>query len=83
MGIFISLLMLLIAIVVLVAWVMSISLIINAIKAKGYEKITTGTLWFIGIFASPIVLGLYAVALPEKREAIDKTHPKGDDLPSI
>lgn len=83
MDIVISLLMLLIAVVILAAWLMSISLIINAIKAKGYDQITTGTLWFIGIFASPMILGLYAIVLPEKREAMDRARPQSDDLPSI
>lgn len=72
MGTIVQLFMLLLTIAILVAWIMSISLIINAIKAKGYEQITVGTLWFIGLFASPIVLGLYAVALPDKRGTTDK-----------
>lgn len=83
MDIVILLLMLLIAVAVLVAWIMSISLIINAIKAKGYDQITTGTLWFIGIFASPMVLGLYAIALPEKGKTMDKPLSQSDSLPSI
>lgn len=55
-------------IVVLVAWLMAINLFINAAKEKGYYKDGgAGMLWFIGIFATPIVVGIYTSSLPDKR----------------
>ena len=55
-------------IVVLIAWLLSISMLIDAGKSKGYSFEKTGLLWFVGIFASPIVLGLYINALADVRE---------------
>lgn len=66
MGIF----FIIIAIVVLTAWIASISMLISVIKAKGSRFDSTLIYWFVGLFASPIVLGLYAIALPAK----DKKH---------
>lgn len=54
---------------VLAAWLASISLFIKAAKEKGYyEHGGTGLLWFIGIFATPIVVGLYTASLPDLRD---------------
>lgn len=36
------------------------------IKGKGYFETKVGWLWLIGLFMTPIVLGLIAVALPAK-----------------
>lgn len=58
------------AIIVLVpaiACLIGISMLIDAGRAKGYKFDKTFLLWFVGIFATPIVLGLYIVALPDKR----------------
>lgn len=57
---------LLVWVVVFVAWLLAISLIIKAAQAKGWHKDGTGKLWFIGIFATPIILGLYVAALPDR-----------------
>jgi ABC-type antimicrobial peptide transport system permease subunit len=51
-------------ILVLVAWFMAVGLLVGNAKEKGSNKL--GTLWFVGIFASPIVLGLYVLSLPDK-----------------
>ena len=43
-------------------------------------------LWFIGIFATPIVVGLYVAALPDKnapRAKGEKRPVTNDELPSI
>ena len=56
----------LVAIVLIVAWIMAIMSLIDAAEAKGwYKNEGTGKLWFIGLFASPIVLGLYVASLPD------------------
>ena len=62
----ISILYLLIAIAVLAAWLLSIRLLIQAGESKGYSMSNRALIWFIGIFATPIVAGLYIVALPDK-----------------
>ncbi|MEG0580018.1 MAG: hypothetical protein RR490_08890, partial [Niameybacter sp.] len=58
--------LIIIAAVVLLAWLASIAMFIAVIKTKGNPLDSTILYWFIGLFASPIVLGLYAVALPNK-----------------
>ncbi len=55
-----------VGICVIVAWFLSITMFIDAAKAKGYPMRETGVLWFVGIFASPLVPGLYVNALPPK-----------------
>ncbi|MDY5661088.1 MAG: hypothetical protein SPG07_00505 [Coriobacteriales bacterium] len=61
--------MIVIMFLVLAAWLVSISLFIKAAKEKGYyEHGGTGLLWFIGIFATPIVVGLYTTSLPDLRD---------------
>lgn len=79
--------MLIIAIVVLAAWLVSISKLIEIYtqKHKDGESASTGILWFIGIFASPIVLGLYVCALPDSSQRSSSPNQKNsaDQLPSI
>lgn len=62
MGLF----MIVILVLVLAAYVASISLLIQAAQEKGYyEHGGTGLLWFIGLFATPIVVGLFVASLPD------------------
>lgn len=57
---------LVIIVLVLAACVASISLFIQAAQEKGYyEHGGTGLLWFIGLFATPIVVGLFVASLPD------------------
>ena len=79
-------------IVVIAAWIRAISLFIDAAKEKGYyEDGKVGDLWFIGIFATPITVGIYTTALPDKRHqnavpaasAEAKAASVQDELPSI
>lgn len=56
-------------IVCFIAWLLAISLIIKAAQAKGFHRDGTGKLWFIGIFATPIVLGLYVASLPDRGQS--------------
>ena len=85
---FILFIMFAITVAVLVAWLMATNLFIKIARAKGYYKDGAGLLWFIGIFATPIVVGIYVAALPDKRQAGTLTQggvPVGvdDELPSI
>lgn len=62
------LIMLAIVVCTIVAWIMSINMFIDAARAKGYKMKKTGVIWFVGIFATPIVAGLYVNALPNKNK---------------
>lgn len=57
-------------VLILVAWLLSIDLLIDAGKAKGYSMANSGKLWFIGIVATPLVVGLYVAALPDNRRIV-------------
>ena len=64
-----------IAVAAIVAYLMAISMFIDAIKAKGYHRNRgAGILWFLGILLTPVVVGLYAAALPDRqlRDALAK-----------
>ena len=51
----------------------AISLLIKAAKEKGYHRSSTGILWLVGIFATPVVLGLYTASLPDRNAATKET----------
>lgn len=78
-------------ILVLVGWLVAIQLLINAGKQKGHFKDGgEGVLWFVGIFATPIVVGLYILALPDKRADVAPSPqpqmtaaPQSDELPDL
>lgn len=71
----------LVLIVMAVAGLMAIDLFINLAREKGHKLDNSGMLWFVGIFASPIVLGLYVAALPDKRSGSSSDISR--DLPSL
>lgn len=64
---FVLFILFVVVVAVLVAWLMTINLLIKVGAAKGYSMDNKGLLWFIGIFATPIVVGLYVAALPDNR----------------
>lgn len=73
-------------IAVLVAYFMVISRLISAAKMKGhFTDRGTGALWFIGIFASPIALGLYTASLPDLKAQIVAPTPSNprEELPMV
>lgn len=80
-----SLIVLVYLLLVLAAFLASISLFIKAAKEKGYyENGGTGILWFIGIFATPIVVGLYTASLPDLRGQKAKQEETVDtELPPV
>lgn len=63
---------------------LAISLLVNAAQQKGFHRNDAGTLWFVGIFASPIVLGLYTASLPDRGAPTAPTQedPR-DELPTV
>lgn len=65
-----GLFLIIVSVLVLVAWLLSIDMFINAGKAKGYSMANSGKLWFIGIIATPLVVGLYVAALPDNRKIV-------------
>lgn len=76
-----------VGVLVLFAWVLAISLFIKAGKAKGHSMENAGLLWFVGIFATPIVVGMYVASLPDKRPIrinetlVEDSH--AEELPAI
>ncbi len=50
----------------IVAYFMSISMMVKSAKEKGCPW-GGGRLWFIGLFTTPIVLGLIVAALPDRK----------------
>ncbi len=78
----------LIYLVPFIACLIAISLIVKAAQAKGWHKDGTGKLWFIGIFATPVVLGLYVAALPDRgqskaKPAAQPAAPAAQDVAEI
>lgn len=66
------------------AWLLAISLFAKIAKEKGYFEDGAGILWFMGIFATPIVAGLYVLALPDKNVSNGGRRLNVDEeLPSI
>ena len=86
LGLVLVLLPLLIGAALIIAWIFAIDELIKAAQMKGHHKDSTASLWFVGIFASPIILGLCIAALPDRSE-LAETKPSdqilADDLPAI
>lgn len=60
---------LVLSIVPIVAYVMAIKLFIDLAKNNGFcEDGGSGKLWFIGIFTTPIVIGIYVLALINQKK---------------
>lgn len=81
-------LFLLIAAAVLGAWIAALNLLTNLAKEKGYTG-SIGLLWYIGLVATPFIVGIYVAALPDrgaqqqvKRDGPIFVNPK-KDLPSV
>ena len=70
---------------VLCAWIAAIALFIGVKREKGYSSEGNGLLWIIGIFATPIVVGLYVIALPDKRlvSASEAASQRSEELPEV
>lgn len=56
----------LVLVAMVAAGLVAISLFVDLAKEKGHYRDDANVLWFIGIFASPIVLGIYVMALSNK-----------------
>ena len=66
-------LILVLIVVVIAAWIVSIDLFLKVGAAKGYTMDNKGLLWFIGIFATPLSVGIYVASLPD----LSKVAPAG------
>ena len=67
-----------IGILAFVAWLWSINLFAAEAKRKGHGN--TGVLWFMGIFATPIVVGLYTAQLPDLSQKGAEQHVEQEDF---
>lgn len=82
-------LLLVISLLVFIAWVCSIIMLVDVYERKGgpgSHRFPVGALWFVGLFASPLVLGLIVCALPSYSTELPESDPAKqlvDQLPSI
>ncbi len=51
------------------------SLLIKVAKDKGHYLDSAALLWVIGIFCTPIVLGIYVIALPDRSVPVPVAQP--------
>ena len=72
-----------IVVIALAARVVAINLLIKAGRAKGYEMENAGILRFVGIFATPILVGLYIASLPDNRTIAGLEKPAEAELPKV
>lgn len=72
-----------IPIVVLLVWIMIIDKFIKLAKKKDPSIKTTGDLWVMGFFASPITLGIYVLCLGSgSQNGLPEKDPT-TELPSV
>ncbi len=64
-------LMIALAVCVVVAYFMAISCMVKAARAKS-DRFSAGKLWFIGLFTTPIILGLICCALKDEKSPAAK-----------
>ena len=65
LGGLLSLVSVIVPLVMLAAGIVALSHFIELGQKKGCIEEETGVYWFIGLFASPLVLGLYVAAAPD------------------
>uniref|UniRef100_A0A7C9NUF2 Uncharacterized protein n=1 Tax=Muribaculaceae bacterium Z82 TaxID=2304548 RepID=A0A7C9NUF2_9BACT len=53
------------------------NLMIKSAQEKGHHRDSTGLLWVIAIFCTPIVLGLYVAGLPDRAATTAATPATG------
>lgn len=76
-----TIIILIISLVCLSASLIAISELIEATRMKGHCQDGAGLLWFVGIFASPLVLGLITASLPDRNaQTQNGTAPQPDSL---
>ncbi len=79
-----TILVILLLLFYLIAWALSMSIVANAAKDKGYR--ITGQLWFIGLFGFIFTPAIIVAALPDK---VGRTSgpsgrtPIDDELPAL
>ena len=72
----------LVLVAMIAAGLVAISLFVDLAKEKGHYRDDANVLWFIGIFASPVVLGIYVMALSNKSSKASSTDIS-KELPSL
>lgn len=69
---------------IFIADILAINLLVDAVRAKGwYLQKGAGELWFIGLLATPITLGLYTASLPDRSAQQPAIADPTDDLPAL
>ena len=63
---FVALLLIAIPICYLMAWALTMGIVTQAAKEKGYDDLT-GKLWFIGLFGLIFTPAIIVAALPDKK----------------
>lgn len=72
-----------VAVAVLAAFLAATGLFVELAEEKGYTA-RSKLLWFIGVFASPIVVGLYVLSLPDLRNPESRKQSAVEsELPSV
>lgn len=51
----------------LICYFYSIKMFIAVVDSKGFDGVSKGALWALGIFMTPLIVGLFAAALPDKK----------------
>lgn len=69
--VFALILMIALVVCVVVAYFMAISCMVKAARAKS-DRFSSGKLWFIGLFTTPIILGLICCALKDEKSPATK-----------
>ncbi len=81
-----SLLILSAAIFVVMVWVETIGFVVRAAQAKGFHRDSSAPLWFIGLLATPLMLGVYVASLPDRGSEGAEPEPAktlADELPAL
>ena len=64
-----------IPIAMFVVGLITTNLLIKIAKEKGHYRDSAALLWVIGIFCTPIVLGIYVIALPDRGVPVPTAQP--------
>lgn len=78
-----ELIILILPLLAIAANICGVAELVKIAKAKGHYTDGAGTLWFIGLFGTALMVGLIVCALPDKAAQATSAPRNEDALPEV
>ena len=78
-----ELIILILPLLAIVANIWGVAELVKIARAKGHYTVGAGTLWFIGLFGTALMVGLIVCALPDRAAPAPSAPRDEDALPEV